>query len=221
MLTAENEGCNLAKEERLRKENKLIHRVMHPLFDINEEQLREHKSKVSKETEEQKKKTRDLAGFSTPAETGGSDDSAEVIIVYGLAKKRRFKIFTREDTGKNIYGGWSEEGIDKMERLVKEIRLDPGEDPGSGRVETSGATRDKYWNFERAYYVWTTECVGGHNSSKKRKGQPHVKEREDNAIATTCMVGLGKQIRRVHKTNQLNKTLNSWLYRTTSVIETT
>ena len=69
MLTAENEGYkNSAKEERLRKENKLVHRVMHPLFDKNEEQLREHDSKVSKETEEQKRKTRDLAGFSTPAE---------------------------------------------------------------------------------------------------------------------------------------------------------
>jgi hypothetical protein len=155
MLTAENEGYNLAKEERLRKENKLVHRVMHPLFDKNEEQLREHDSKVSKETEEQKRKTRDLAGFSTPAETGGSDDSAEVIVVYGSAEKRRFKIFTRKNTGKK-YGGWSEEGIDKMERLVKEIRLDRGEDPGNGRVETSGAMRDKYWNFERAYYVWTT-----------------------------------------------------------------
>jgi hypothetical protein len=183
MLTAENEGYNSAKEERLRKENKLVHRVMHPLFNKNEEQLREHDSKVSKETEEQKKKTRDLAGFSTPAETGGSNDSAEVIVVYGSAKKRRFKIFIRENTGKTN-GEWSEEGIDKTERLVKEIRLDWGEDPGNGRVETSGATRDKYWNFERTYYVWTTECVGGHNSSKERKGQPHVKEREDNAIAS-------------------------------------
>jgi hypothetical protein len=103
MLAAENEGYNLAKEERPRKENKLVHRVMHPLFDKNEEQLREHDSKVSKETEEQKRKTRDLAGFSTPVETGGSDDSAEVIVVYGSAKKRRFKIFTRENTGKQIW----------------------------------------------------------------------------------------------------------------------
>jgi hypothetical protein len=104
MLTAENEGYNLAKEERPRKENELVHRVMHPLFDKNEEQLREHDSKVSKGTEEQKRKTRDLAGFSTPAETGGSDDSAEVIVVYaGSAKKRRFKIFTRENTGKQIW----------------------------------------------------------------------------------------------------------------------
>ena len=125
-----------------------------------------------------------MAGFSTQAETGGSDDSDEVVVVYGSAKKRRFKIFTRENTGKKKYGGWSEEGIDKMERLVKEIRMDRGEDPGNGRVETSGAMRDKYWNFERAYYVWTTECVGGHNSTKKRKGQPQVKEREDNAIAS-------------------------------------
>jgi hypothetical protein len=123
-------------------------------------ELREHDSKVSKETEEEKRKTRYLAGFSTPAETGGSDDSAEVIVVYGSAKKRRFKIFTRENTGKRN-GGWSEEGIDKMERLVKEIRLDPG----NGRVGL-GATRDKFWNFERAYYVWTTECIGGHNSRK-------------------------------------------------------
>jgi hypothetical protein len=92
--------------------------------------------------------------------------------------------FSQEKTPENKYGGWSEEGIDKMERLVKERRLDWGEDPGNGRVETLGATRDKYWNFERAYYVWTTECVDGHNSSKKRKGQPHVKEREDNAIAS-------------------------------------
>ncbi len=31
MLTAENEGYNSAKEERLRKENELAHRVTHPL----------------------------------------------------------------------------------------------------------------------------------------------------------------------------------------------
>jgi hypothetical protein len=107
-----------------------------------------------------------------------------MIVVYGSAKKRGCKIFTRENTRKKIDGGWSEEEIDKMERLVKDIRLDRGEDPGNGRVETSGATRDKYWNFERAYYVWTIECVGGHNSSKKGKGQPHVKKREDKAIAS-------------------------------------
>jgi hypothetical protein len=105
MLAAENEGYNSAKEERLRKENELVHRVMHPLFEKNEEQLREHNSKVSKETEYQKRKTRDLAGFSTLAVTGGSDDSAEVIVVYGSAKKRRFKIFTRENTGKKMEGG--------------------------------------------------------------------------------------------------------------------
>jgi hypothetical protein len=95
----------------------LVHRVIQPLFNRSEEQLREHDSKVSKETEEQKKKTRDLAGLSTPAETGGSDDSAEVIIVYGSAKKRRFKIFTRENTGKK-YGGRSEEEIDKKENQL-------------------------------------------------------------------------------------------------------
>jgi hypothetical protein len=68
--------------------------------------------------------------------------------------------------------------------LVKEIRLDGGEDPGNRRVEMARATRDKYWNFERAYYVWTTKRVGGHNSNRKRKGQPQVKERKDNTIAS-------------------------------------
>jgi hypothetical protein len=52
MLTTENEGYDSAKEERLRKENKLVHRVIHPLFDKIEEQLREHDSKISKESEE-------------------------------------------------------------------------------------------------------------------------------------------------------------------------
>jgi hypothetical protein len=44
--------------------------------------------------------------------------------------------------------------------------------------------RDSYWNFERVYFVWTNECVGGHNSSPKRKGQLQVKGREDNLIAS-------------------------------------
>jgi hypothetical protein len=167
MLTAENEGYISAKEERIRKESELVHRVVHSLFDKTEEQLREHDSKITKEAEEQKRRTRELAGFSTPVETGGSDDSAEVVVVYGSAKKRRFKIFTRENTGKK-YGGWSEKGINKMEALVKEMRLDRGEDPGNGRVETSGATRDKYWNFKRAYFVWTTECVGGGDNSSRK-----------------------------------------------------
>ena len=61
MLTAENEGYNSAKEERLRKENELVHRVMHPLFNKNKEQLREHNSKVSRETEEQKRKGKRLS----------------------------------------------------------------------------------------------------------------------------------------------------------------
>jgi hypothetical protein len=168
MLTAENEGYNSAKEEIIRKENELVHRVVHPLFDKTEEQPTEHNSKITKEAEEQKRRTRELAGFSTPAETGGSDDSAEVVVVYGSAKKRRFKILTRENTGEKKYGGWSEEGIDKMEKLVKEIRLDRGEDPGNGRVESSGVTRDKYWNFKRAYYVWTTECGGGGAQFKQK-----------------------------------------------------
>jgi hypothetical protein len=39
-----------------------------------------------------------------------------------------------------------------MESLVKEIRVNLGEDPGNARVGTAGALRVKYWNFERAYF---------------------------------------------------------------------
>jgi hypothetical protein len=56
MLTAEHEGYILTKEERLRKEHELVHRVIHPLFDKTKEQPREHDSKISKEAEEQKRK---------------------------------------------------------------------------------------------------------------------------------------------------------------------
>jgi hypothetical protein len=44
--------------------------------------------------------------------------------------------------------------------------------------------RDRYWNTERAYFVWTNKCVGGHSSSRKRKGQLQVKECEDDASAS-------------------------------------
>jgi hypothetical protein len=49
-------------------------------------------------------------------------------------KKKTTQDFHKINTGKKKYGGWSEEGIDKMEGSVKEIRLDRGEDPGNGRV---------------------------------------------------------------------------------------
>jgi hypothetical protein len=65
--------------------------------------LREYDSKISKEADEQKK-SRELAGLNTPRDTGGSDDS-KVVIVYGSAKKRQFKIFTRENSGKKSMGG--------------------------------------------------------------------------------------------------------------------
>jgi hypothetical protein len=71
-----------------------------------------------------------------------------------------------------------------MESLVKQISVNQGEDPGNGKVGAAGAMRDMYWNFERAYFVWTKECVGGHNLSQKRKGQLQVKEFEDNTIAS-------------------------------------
>ena len=91
-------------------------------------------------------------------------------MVYGSVKKRRFKIFTRENTEKKTYRGWSEEGIDKMERMMKEIRVDRGEDPGNGRMGTSGAVRDKYWNFENAYFEWENEYKGGIHCEPKKEG---------------------------------------------------
>jgi hypothetical protein len=98
-------------------------------------------------------------------------------------QKKTFKDFHKRKHWKKI-GGRSEEGIDRMERLIKELRLDQGVDPGNRRVEMARATRDKFWNFERAYYVWTTKCVGGQNSSRKPKGQRQVKERKNSAIAS-------------------------------------
>ena len=40
-----------------------------------------------------------MAGINTTTETGESDDSGEVVVVYGSAKKRHFNNFTRESTG--------------------------------------------------------------------------------------------------------------------------
>ena len=62
--------------------------------------------------------------------------------------------------------------------------MDWGEDPGNGRMGTSGIVRDKYWNFENAYYEWENECVGGCISKRKRKGPEEVKECQENAIAS-------------------------------------
>ena len=159
------------------------------MFHKTDEELREYDAKETKEAQEHKRKSKEMAGWNAQAERGGdtedgSDGSEEVIVVYGSVKKRRFKIFTRENTGKKTYRGWSEEGIDKMERMMKEIRVDRGEDPGNGRMGTSGAVRDKYWNFENAYFEWENEFVGEYISNGKKKGQEEVKERQDNAIAS-------------------------------------
>jgi hypothetical protein len=54
MLTAENDGYNLEEEDRLRKENELVHRVIHPLFDKTEEQLRKRDSNILTEAEGKK-----------------------------------------------------------------------------------------------------------------------------------------------------------------------
>ena len=125
----------------------------------------------------------------TPAESegeseDGSSGSEEVIPVYRSVTKRRFKIFTKENTGKKTYGGWSDEGIDKMARTMKEIRVDRGEDPENEGMETSGSVRNKYWNFENSYFEWENEYVGGYIANRKRKGQEEVKDRRDGEISS-------------------------------------
>ena len=114
MITGENDESKneyeRAKEDRLRQEKELVHREIHPLFHKTEEELREFDNKVSKEAEEQKRKSRELAGWCTPIterEEGnerGSDNS-EVAVVCGSAKRRQFKIFTRENTRKKTVDG--------------------------------------------------------------------------------------------------------------------
>jgi hypothetical protein len=53
--------------------------------------------------------------------------------------------FHKEKYRKEKVGGWREEGFDKMERLVKEIRVDQGEDRTvNGRVvRATGALRGR------------------------------------------------------------------------------
>jgi hypothetical protein len=176
-----------ARTERLRAEKALVHRELHPLFHKTMEQLRNYDFKLAKDLAEQKRKSRDQGGnLILPGETeeGNSEDSedtSEVVVVHHAAKKRRFKIFTKENTGKKKYGGWSEEGIDRMEKMMKAISVDRGEVAGPG---TDGALRNRYWNFENAYYEWEDEAVGGYNYKKRRGQQDDVEERKDSAIAS-------------------------------------
>ena len=112
MITSDNvetkHAYKKAKELRIKEEKQIVHRVLHPLFHKTEEELREHDTKMAKEAEEQKRKSREMSGWNTTtAETGGnneddSDESEEVVVVYGAAKKRRFKLFTKENTGNKI-----------------------------------------------------------------------------------------------------------------------
>ena len=46
-----------------------------------------------------------------------------------------------------------------MARTMKEIRVDRGEDSENEGMETSGSVRDKYWNFENAYFEWDNKYV--------------------------------------------------------------
>ena len=70
MITGENDESKneyeRAKEDKLRQEKELVHREIHPLFHKTEEEVREYDNKVSKEAEEQKRKSRELAGWCTP-----------------------------------------------------------------------------------------------------------------------------------------------------------
>ena len=66
---------------------------------------------------------------------------------------------------------------------MKEIRVDRGEDPENEGMETSGSVRDKYWNFENAYFEWENEYVG-YIANRKRKGQEEVKDRRDGEISS-------------------------------------
>lgn len=71
---------------------------------------------------------------------------AGVVVIFGSAEKRRNKKFTKENTGKKKKdGGWSAQGMDQMESLEKEIRMDQGEDPGNGErvLGTTGDVRDR------------------------------------------------------------------------------
>jgi hypothetical protein len=60
--------------------------------------------------------------------------------------------------------------------------VDWGEVPGVG---AGGALKNRYWNFENAYYEWEDETLGAYNSNRKRRGRKDdVKERTDSAIAS-------------------------------------
>jgi hypothetical protein len=79
----------------LRQEKELIvHRELRPLFHKTEEKLREFAKKTSKNAEEQRRKSRELAGlYHTPTmeagvgNEGGGHDS-EVVIGFGSEKTR-------------------------------------------------------------------------------------------------------------------------------------
>jgi hypothetical protein len=55
-------------------------------------------------------------------------EEAMIVVRWSLSMDQQKKavqdFHEREKWKINKYGGWSEEGMDKMERLVKEIRLD-------------------------------------------------------------------------------------------------
>jgi hypothetical protein len=102
MLTAENEEYNLAKEERLRKENELVHWVIHPLLDKTEEQLREHDSKIPKEAEEQKGRQENWQGSGHPRK----QEEAMIVVRWPLSmdqQKKGGSSFSREKTPEKVY----------------------------------------------------------------------------------------------------------------------
>ena len=62
MIAADNveteHAYKKAKELRVKTENELVHRQLHPLFEMTEEDLREYDANKTKEAEEQKRKSR-------------------------------------------------------------------------------------------------------------------------------------------------------------------
>jgi hypothetical protein len=172
-----------ARTNRVTRELGLVHRDLHPLFHKNPEELRNYDIKMANQLGQQKRRESEGNGSNRGETDGESDESStEVLVVNRSSRKRRFKIYTKENTGKKKYGGWSEEGIDRMETLMTEISVDRGDVPGDG---ASGALKNAYWNFENAYYEWEDETLGAYNSNRKRRGRKDdVKERTDSAIAS-------------------------------------
>ncbi len=84
MITAENaerkNAFKKAREARIKEQNELVHREMHPLFQKTDEELREYDAKqvLHQGALEQRRRSKDMAGWNAQAERGGdSEDGSE------------------------------------------------------------------------------------------------------------------------------------------------